>query len=142
MEHAALMFLTFLVTSMFRNSFGMFKKFWIIEIFFLLNFDLATFYACKNPKLVTMKICMGMHISYHTYFLTHFAGISDVAEAYLAATKAASVESNEVSPTSIEEKANAISEHLRVDQTTAVGKIQDGLQYLSYVVVSTSMPAA
>ncbi|KAH7517918.1 hypothetical protein FEM48_Zijuj09G0115200 [Ziziphus jujuba var. spinosa] len=69
-------------------------------------------------------------------------GISDVAEAYLAAIKAASVESNEVSQTSIQEKANAFSEHLRVDQTTAVGKIQDGLQYLCYVVVSTSMPAA
>ncbi|GFS41169.1 2-oxoglutarate (2OG) and Fe(II)-dependent oxygenase superfamily protein [Actinidia rufa] len=37
------------------------------------------------------------------------------------------------------EKANAFSENLRSDQTTATGKIQDGLQYLSYVVLSISM---
>ena len=68
-------------------------------------------------------------------------GISDVAEAYVAAMKGASAESHETLPeTSIQEKANAFSEHLRTDQTTAVGKIQDGLQYLSYVLVSTSMP--
>ncbi|KAF3435679.1 hypothetical protein FNV43_RR22770 [Rhamnella rubrinervis] len=69
-------------------------------------------------------------------------GISDVAEAYLAAIKGASAESHEVPKTSIQDKANAFSEHLLDDQTTAVGKIHDGLQYLSYVVVSTSMPAA
>lgn len=65
-----------------------------------------------------------------------------MAEAYLAAIKGASAESDEVPQTSIQGKANAFSEHLQDDQTTAVGKIQDGLQYLSYVVVSTSMPAA
>lgn len=74
--------------------------------------------------------------------LTHLAGISEVAEAYLAAIKGASAESHEVPQTSIQDKANGFSERLRVDQTTAVGKIHDGLQYLSYVVVSTSMPAA
>ncbi|KAE8008427.1 hypothetical protein FH972_004941 [Carpinus fangiana] len=70
-------------------------------------------------------------------------GISDVAEAYLAATKGASAESHEVLPqTSVQEKASALSEHLRADQTTAMCKIQDGIQYLSYVVLSTSMPSA
>ncbi|KAM3742980.1 hypothetical protein ACB098_07G109900 [Castanea mollissima] len=70
-------------------------------------------------------------------------GISDVTEAYLAAIKGATAESHEVIPqTSIQEKANAFSEHLRADRITAVCKIQDGLQYLSYVVLSTSMPSA
>ncbi|KAJ9704924.1 hypothetical protein PVL29_003129 [Vitis rotundifolia] len=70
-------------------------------------------------------------------------GISDVTEAYLAAIKGATVDSHEVLPqTYIHDKANLFSEHLRADQTTAVNKIQDGLQYLSFVVVSTTMPAA
>ncbi|KAM1760366.1 hypothetical protein EV1_003078 [Malus domestica] len=70
-------------------------------------------------------------------------GISDVAEAYLAAIKGASEDSHEVLPrTSIQEKASSFSKHLRDDQTTALSKIQDGLHYLSYVVISTSMPAA
>ena len=73
----------------------------------------------------------------------HWSGISDVTEAYLAAIKGATAESHEVIPqTSIQEKANAFSEHLRADRTTAVCKIQDGLQYLSYVIVSTSIPSA
>jgi hypothetical protein len=38
------------------------------------------------------------------------------------------------SRTSIQEKCNAFSEHLRADQTTIVCKIQDEFQYLSYVV--------
>lgn len=71
------------------------------------------------------------------------SGISDVAEAYLAAIKGASVESHDVLPqTSIQEKASSFSKHLRDDQNTALGKIQDGLHYLSYVVVSSSMPSA
>ncbi|KAB1207190.1 hypothetical protein CJ030_MR7G011511 [Morella rubra] len=70
-------------------------------------------------------------------------GISDVAEAYSAAIKGATAESHEVLPqTSIQEKANAFSELLHADKTTAVGKVQDGLQYLCYVVLSTSMPSA
>ncbi|KAL6270284.1 hypothetical protein ACE6H2_027195 [Prunus campanulata] len=70
-------------------------------------------------------------------------GISDVAEAYLAAIKGASAESHDVLPqTSIQEKASSFSKHLRDDQNTALGKIQDGLHYLSYVVVSSSMPTA
>ncbi|XP_060963990.1 uncharacterized protein LOC133033295 [Cannabis sativa] len=70
-------------------------------------------------------------------------GISDVADAYVEAMKGVSAESHEaLPPTSLQEKANACTEHLRADRTTAVGKIQDGLQYLTYVVVSTSMPVA
>ncbi|KAM1891256.1 hypothetical protein EV1_034277 [Malus domestica] len=70
-------------------------------------------------------------------------GMSDVAEAYLAAIRGASEESlEELSQTSIQEKASTFSKHLHDDQTTALSKIQDGLHYLSYVVISTSMPAA
>ncbi|KAI4376018.1 hypothetical protein MLD38_013818 [Melastoma candidum] len=70
-------------------------------------------------------------------------GISDVAEAYLAALKVIAANSDEVPPkASIQEKAEAFSEHIRTSQTTAVSKIQDGLQYLSYVVISCSMPSA
>lgn len=70
-------------------------------------------------------------------------GIVDVAEAYAAAIKGATADSQEVLPQkSIQEKADSFSENLHSDQTTAVGKIQDGLQYLSYVVLSTSMPVA
>jgi hypothetical protein len=47
----------------------------------------------------------------------------------------ATTECHEVfSRTSIQEKGNAFSEHWRADQTTIVCKIQDGFQYLSYVV--------
>lgn len=70
-------------------------------------------------------------------------GIFDVAEAYTAAINGATADSHEnFQQSSIQDKVNAFSELLRTDRTTAVSKIQDGLQYLSYVVISTSMPAA
>lgn len=69
-------------------------------------------------------------------------GISDVTEAYLAAMKVPTESHEAPSAKSIEDKANAFSEHLRTDQTVAVDKIQDGLQYLCFVTVSTSMPPA
>ncbi|XP_021855081.2 uncharacterized protein [Spinacia oleracea] len=71
-------------------------------------------------------------------------GISDVTEAYLAAMKVVSTtDSHETPPEmSIQDKANAFSEHLRADQSIAVDKFQDGLQYLCFVTVSTSMPPA
>ncbi|KAA8536157.1 hypothetical protein F0562_028635 [Nyssa sinensis] len=48
-------------------------------------------------------------------------GISDVAEAYLAAIKGATADSHEVLPQkSIQEKANTFFENLRADQTTAI----------------------
>uniref|UniRef100_A0A0A0K6Q1 DUF7798 domain-containing protein n=1 Tax=Cucumis sativus TaxID=3659 RepID=A0A0A0K6Q1_CUCSA len=70
-------------------------------------------------------------------------GLSDVSKAYQAAMSAAPADSHK-SPLqiSVQDKANAFSEHLQADQTTAFCKIQDGLQYLSYLVLSTSMPAA
>lgn len=66
-----------------------------------------------------------------------------MAEAYVAAMKSATADSHDNLPkTPIKEKANTFSQLIRTDQTTAVSKIQDGLQYLSYVVISTSMPSA
>ncbi|XP_027360886.1 uncharacterized protein LOC113869007 [Abrus precatorius] len=70
-------------------------------------------------------------------------GISDVTEAYQAAIKAVTAESHRAVPrTSVQEKASAFSEHLRADQTTAICKIQDGMQFLAYVLLSTSMNVA
>lgn len=80
------------------------------------------------------------------YMFLHFdalAGISDVLEAYQAAIKGATAESHEALPgTSIQEKARALTEHLRSDQKMAIGKIEDGLQFLSHVVFSSSLNAA
>lgn len=68
-------------------------------------------------------------------------GTSDVAGAYLAAMKATA--SAEAPPEkSIQDKASTLSENLRADWVTAVSKIQDGLQYLCFVVVSTSLASA
>lgn len=64
-----------------------------------------------------------------------------MAEAYLVATKGASSGSQD-SQKSIQETANVYSGNLRADHSTAIDKIQDGIQYLSYVIVSTSMSAA
>ncbi|XP_068656846.1 uncharacterized protein [Aristolochia californica] len=71
-------------------------------------------------------------------------GISDVVEAYTVAMKGASADAHEGLPkeTSVQQKADAISNLLRTNQTTARDKIQDGLQHLSFVVISTSMPTA
>ncbi|TVU45145.1 hypothetical protein EJB05_04620 [Eragrostis curvula] len=76
---------------------------------------------------------------------TSFAtGISDVAEVYAAAIQNALAEKQDDIPNqkSVQEKAKSISNHLNSDQTSAVSKLQDALQYLAYVVVCTSMPSA
>ncbi|CAM0876117.1 unnamed protein product [Alopecurus aequalis] len=75
---------------------------------------------------------------------TSFAtGISDVAEAYAAAIQSALADKQgDVPHQSVQEKAKYISSHLKSDQTIAVSKLQDALQYLAYVVVCTSMPSA
>ncbi|XP_022763326.1 uncharacterized protein LOC111308906 isoform X2 [Durio zibethinus] len=98
--------------------------------------------SIEKAKLIRVKAqsMTGYMEAVSSSFIT---GISDVAETYLATIKSADSDSHEALPqASIQEKANSFSEHLRGDQTIAVSKIQDGLQYLSYVVLSTSMPAA
>lgn len=75
---------------------------------------------------------------------TSFAtGISDVAEAYAAVIQnaLADKQGGDVPHQSVQEKAKYISSHLKSDQTSAVSKLQDALQYLAYVVVCTSMPS-
>lgn len=71
-------------------------------------------------------------------FLT---GITDVMEAYNAAIKNANTEISD-SKTSVPEKADMISNNLKEDHTTAIDKIQDGLQYLAFLVLSSSLPSA
>ncbi|KAF5191459.1 Bat2 domain protein [Thalictrum thalictroides] len=70
-------------------------------------------------------------------------GISDVVGAYQAAIRDVNADnSGGARQTSIQDKANAISDNLQKDHTSAMDKIQDGLQYLAFVVLSTSMPSA
>ncbi|XP_060168301.1 uncharacterized protein LOC132599101 [Lycium barbarum] len=97
--------------------------------------------SIERAKVIRAKACSmtGCVEAVSSSFIT---GISEVAEAYLAAVKGVSADSHEVPQKSIQEKANAYAENLHAAHTTAVGKIQDGLQYLPYVVISTSMPAA
>ncbi|KAM0012903.1 hypothetical protein Hdeb2414_s0047g00748861 [Helianthus debilis subsp. tardiflorus] len=74
--------------------------------------------------------------------ISFVTGISDVAEAYAVAIKSATADSPEVVPAkSIQDKVNSFSEDLHLNRTTAVGKIQDGLHFLAYVILTTSMPA-
>ncbi|KAJ1697182.1 hypothetical protein LUZ63_005694 [Rhynchospora breviuscula] len=61
-------------------------------------------------------------------------GISDIIEAYIA---------NQLpEQKAVQTKANEISNQLRSDQTDAIGKIQDALHHLTFVVLSTSMSTA
>ncbi|KAK4340279.1 hypothetical protein RND71_041741 [Anisodus tanguticus] len=96
--------------------------------------------SIERAKLIRAKACSmtGCVEAVSSSFVT---GISEVAEAYLAAVKGVS-DSHEVPQKSIQEKANAYAENLRAAHSTAIGKIQDGLHYLPYMVISTSMPAA
>ncbi|CAN6297854.1 unnamed protein product [Urochloa humidicola] len=75
---------------------------------------------------------------------TSFAtGISDVAEVYVAAIQNALADKQDDLPNqkSVQEKAKSISNNLNSDQTSAVSKLQDALQYLAYVVACASMPS-
>ncbi|KAI3769834.1 hypothetical protein L6452_00948 [Arctium lappa] len=42
----------------------------------------------------------------------------------------------------IQDKVDLFSENLRVNQTTTTGRVKDGVYYLAYLVVSTSMHVA
>ncbi|KAG0495212.1 hypothetical protein HPP92_006206 [Vanilla planifolia] len=68
-------------------------------------------------------------------FLT---GVSDIIEAYQASIRSASSDALQ-QHNSVQEKANIISNLLKADRTTAMEKIQDALQFLPYVVLSTSL---
>lgn len=66
-----------------------------------------------------------------------------MAEAYVAAIQNALADKQDDLPSQklVQEKAMSISNHLDSDQTSAVSKLQDALQYLAYVVVCASMPS-
>ncbi|OWM79278.1 uncharacterized protein LOC116195647 isoform X2 [Punica granatum] len=98
--------------------------------------------SVEKAKLIRTKAQL-MTDNVEAVSRSFITGISDVAEAYLAAIKRANADLQEASPQApIQEKAKAFSEHLQSDQGMAVGKIQDGLQYLSYLVISSAMPPA
>ncbi|GAB4853951.1 hypothetical protein Ancab_018160 [Ancistrocladus abbreviatus] len=98
--------------------------------------------SLEKAKIIRIK-AQSMTGSVEAVSNSFITGISEVAEACVAAIKDASADSHEASQWKlIQEKMSSLSEHIHADQTTAVGKIQDGLQYLSFVVLSTSVPAS
>ncbi|KAL2254690.1 uncharacterized protein LOC105169582 [Sesamum indicum] len=98
--------------------------------------------SVERAKIIRTK-AKSMTGNMEAVFNSFITGISDVAEAYLAAIKTAASEAQEVLPQkAVQEKTGAYAERLRADHSTAVGKLQDGLQYLTYLVLSTSMPAS
>ncbi|XP_043713663.1 uncharacterized protein LOC122662159 [Telopea speciosissima] len=98
--------------------------------------------SLAKAKIIRLR-AQSMTGDIEAVFDSFTTGVSDVIEAYLAAIKGASGDAHEATQqTTIQEKANAISNHLRADQTMAFDKIQDGLRYLAFVVLSTSMPTA
>ncbi|KAL0348376.1 UNVERIFIED_CONTAM: hypothetical protein Sangu_1065400 [Sesamum angustifolium] len=98
--------------------------------------------SVEKAKIIRSK-AQSMTGNMEAVFNSFITGISDVAEAYQSAIKSASTDSQEVlTQKSVQEKASAFTESLRSDHTTALGKMQDGLQYLTFVVLSTSIPSS
>lgn len=97
--------------------------------------------SVERAKIIRMQ-ALSMTGQIESVFNSFIEGISDITEAYSAAIKSAMADSQVNSQKSIQEKANTFSEQFRADHSTALGKIQDGLLYLPYVVLSTSIPAA
>ncbi|XP_076926078.1 uncharacterized protein LOC143589117 [Bidens hawaiensis] len=94
--------------------------------------------SVEKAKTLRMKV-ESMTGYLEAVAVSFVTSISDVAEAYAAATKS---DSSKVLPAkSIQDKVNSFSEDLRANQIAAVGKVQDGLHFLAYVILSTSMPA-
>lgn len=98
--------------------------------------------SVEKAKIIRTKTQL-MTGSMEAVSISFITGISDVAEAYAAAIKGTTADSDELIPEKlIQDKAISFSENLCINRTTAMGKLQDGLQYLSYVVLSTSIPSA
>lgn len=98
--------------------------------------------SVEKAKIIRIKAqrMSGIVEAVSNSFIT---GISDVAEVYLEAMKIATSDSHAAVPENfIQEKITGFSEDLRKDYSIALSKIQDGLQHLSYLILSTSMPAA
>jgi len=105
----------------------------------------STSFATGNgPLMMNWLLYIGREFQI-SQMPTHLSiGISDVAEAYAAAMQNALADKQDDLPNqkSLQEKVKSISIHLNSDQTSAVSKLQDALQYLAYVVVCASMPSA
>ncbi|KAL0454207.1 UNVERIFIED_CONTAM: hypothetical protein Slati_0759900 [Sesamum latifolium] len=98
--------------------------------------------SVEKAKIIRSK-AQSMTGNMEAVFNSFITGISDVAEAYQSAIKSAATDSQEVlTQKSVQEKTSAFTERLRSDHTTALGKMQDGLQYLTFVVLSTSIPSS
>ncbi|CAI9781907.1 unnamed protein product [Fraxinus pennsylvanica] len=97
--------------------------------------------SVEKAKIIRRKV-QSMTVNVETVSNSFITGISDVADTYVAAIKSATADSQLLPDKSVEKKADIYIESLRTGQRSAVGKIQDGLRYLSYVALSTSMPAA
>lgn len=85
------------------------------------------------PFLICMKFLI-------TLMGIIFLGTSEIVEAYLTAMLSVSSDKQELPQSTVQEKANDITNHLRAGGATAAEKIQDALRYLAYVVLFTSMP--
>ncbi|XP_047975094.1 uncharacterized protein LOC125217613 isoform X1 [Salvia hispanica] len=96
--------------------------------------------SVERAKIIRTK-AQSVTENMEAVFNGFITGISEVTESYSAAMKSAA-ESQGLPEKSIEEKACLFTENLRTDHSTAVGKMQDGLQYLTYLVITTSIPAA
>ncbi|KAL0412525.1 UNVERIFIED_CONTAM: hypothetical protein Sradi_1454200 [Sesamum radiatum] len=98
--------------------------------------------SVEKAKIIRSK-AQSMTGNMEAVFNSFITGISDVAEAYQSAIKSAATDSQEVlTQKSVQDKTSAFTERLRSDHTTALGKMQDGLQYLTFVVLSTSIPSS
>ncbi|KAG6493510.1 hypothetical protein ZIOFF_048497 [Zingiber officinale] len=95
--------------------------------------------SVSKAKIIRHKV-QSMAGDMDTVSSSFITGISDILEAYLAAIQSVSSEKPGLVQSSMQEKAKAITNHLRDDKTSAAEKVQDALHYLSYVVLSTSMP--
>ncbi|KAK4401603.1 hypothetical protein Sango_0901000 [Sesamum angolense] len=77
--------------------------------------------SVERAKIIRTK-AKSMTGNMEAVFNSFITGISDVAEAYLAAIKTAASDSQELLPQkSVQEKTGAYAERLRADHTTAVG---------------------
>ncbi|KAG1341775.1 hypothetical protein COCNU_05G000040 [Cocos nucifera] len=97
--------------------------------------------SISKAKIIRFK-AQSMSKDVERVYNSFSTGISDIVEVYLAAIQSVSSDTHDSLPqqNKIQEKANAISDHLHADRVSALDKIRDALQYLAYVVLSTSMP--
>ncbi|CAL9072838.1 unnamed protein product [Musa acuminata var. zebrina] len=95
--------------------------------------------AVSKAKIIRHK-AQSMSGNMETVSNSFITGTSEIVEAYLTAMLSVSSDKQELPQSTVQEKANDITNHLRAGGATAAEKIQDALRYLAYVVLFTSMP--